>query len=415
MALAPVFTKRITPPHFRVKLVHLSSEYFLSLGVNKSPIFGYNRMMKLSLVTEPIFWAYAAAALLPILGWIYFFQTQHRESHRNVVLAFLAGIFSVIPIKLYEAYWDTAVLHLQHINLFQSLSELVRFAGLPQLSAFILVSIVVAFGLYVFTALSLLVLEVTTGDNTLAVYQRKVTKSFESPFLFITAGILCGLFAYSAQFSLHQKVWFFLLVGMLEEFIKHLCLRLSDEEKIKSVDDALAFSIIVALGFAFFENILYLHDFLTSNSPTVSQMGVYYVLRSTISVAAHVCFSAIFGYYYGLAKFSHEIYQQEVKNNQHPIFEWLHRVLHLKGETLYHEEKLMEGMLLAMVIHAVFNSLLQFNQIPILLPLLLGLMFIVLNLYHRKQILVRTGRLQGIRQRLDIDLVDHGQVLYPQA
>ena len=79
---------------------------------------------------------------------------------------------------------------------------------------------------------------------------------------------MCGILAYydstfatffnsSSSSFLHKTVWFFIIVGMLEEFVKHLVLRFSDEDKITNVQDAVEFAIIAALGFAFIEHIVY--------------------------------------------------------------------------------------------------------------------------------------------------------------
>ena len=54
--------------------------------------------------------------------------------------------------------------------------------------------------------------------------------------------------------------WYSIMIGFLEEYSKHLVVRFADDNTIYSVDSAITFSIIVALGFAFLENILYFVD-----------------------------------------------------------------------------------------------------------------------------------------------------------
>lgn len=344
-------------------------------------------------ITSADFLLYMFMSLVPILGWLYFFQSKHREKRSYVALTFLAGMLSVVPIKLYEKYWDSAIFYFEHINLFEYLSALVHLPEMPRFLAFVTVNALVGIGLFLFTGLMMFVLEVCTGDNSIRLFRQKVRKIIESPLFFISIGILCGIVAYVLSFGLDSRVWFFVIVGMLEEFIKHLVLRFSDEEKIRSVDDALSYAIIVALGFAFVENILYFHNFAENTSSSLQQLSLFFILRSTVSVMAHVCFSAVLGYFYGLARFSHEIYQVEAAQNQHPFIDWMHRVLHMKGETIYHEEKMMEGMLLAMVLHAVFNSLLEFGLVTWMVIFLLVLFFLVLNLFHRKQVYAQSGYL----------------------
>jgi len=347
----------------------------------------------ISFLTSANFLLYVAMSLVPILGWIYFFQKKNHEKKIYVILTFIAGMLAVIPIKLYEKYWDTAILYFEHINLFEYLAELVRVPEFSKFLAYVSMHALIGIGLFAFIALIMFVLEIFTGDNTFQTFKRKTKKAFESPLFFIMIGILCGVIAYFFSFSLNQKIWFFVIVGMLEEFVKHLVLRFSDEEKIKSVDDALSFAIIIALGFAFVENIVYFHNFSKVSDSNIQQLSIFFVLRSTVSVMAHVCFSAILGYFYGIARFSKEIYQQEVLEHRHPVIQILHKILHLKGSVLFHEEKMLEGMLLAMFVHAVFNSLLEFGQVTLMIVFLLGLFLWVLNLFHRKQLHFQTGNL----------------------
>lgn len=327
--------------------------------------------------------AAALVSFVPIALWIWFFQAQHREKKGAVALAFAAGMISVVPIKIYEKYWSTAIWHLEHVNIFQHIAELVNVPQMATFLAFLVASVVVALGIFLFIALAMGALEIISFDNSATVFLKKFKRLLDTPFLFVSAGVLVALVAFSSMITLHDKVWFFLMVGMLEEFTKHLCLRFADEEKINSVDDAISYAIIVALGFAFVENVMYVQNFISAVQPTGQQFTVFFLLRSSVSVIAHVCFSAIFGYFYGLAMFSHELYWCEVQQRRHVFLQWLHRVVHLKGEVVYREEKMMEGLLLAMVLHAIFNSLLEFNHQGKMIALIVCMFVVVLNLYHR--------------------------------
>ncbi|HEY5714083.1 MAG TPA: PrsW family glutamic-type intramembrane protease [Candidatus Gracilibacteria bacterium] len=334
----------------------------------------------------------ALIAFVPIVCWIYFFQTQHHEKRAYVVLTFLAGMLSVMPIKLYEKYWDTAVWYLEHINLFERLSDITRIPSLDTFLAYMVTSVVVSLALFIFVFLMMFCLEVFSGDDTMVTFKDKAEKALESPFLFVGTGLFFGIAAFYLNTRLEHAIWFFVMVGVLEEFIKHLVTRFSDEEHILSIADAIQFSIIVALGFAFVENIIYfLGVFQDTNMALGKNMIIFVVLRSVISVTAHVCFSAIMGYFYGIAYFACEVYQEESKRLQHPFTALLHRVLHLKETTVFREEKMLEGMLLAATIHAAFNSLLEFNQMNVIVVLLCGLFFIVLNLLHRMDVYQKTG------------------------
>ncbi len=343
---------------------------------------------------------YAFVAFVPILLWFFFFRKHLPKKKSYLVLTFLAGVLSVLPIKLYEKYWNTAVFELEHVNLFKHLSALLNLQDGASLVTYVTAMVIVLLGIFVFAALMMFLLEVLSGDNTIKVFQQKFLKICESPRFFISVGVVCGVVAFFSSLSLHEKVWFFMLVGVLEEFIKHLVLRFADENKIHSVGEAVQYAIVVALGFAFMENILYFHSIGNLALLSTQEVALLVGLRSLVSVGAHVGFSAILGYFYGIAKFSSEIYQKEAAENRHPFIEKFHQIMHLKGSVLFHEEKMMEGAILAMLLHGVFNSLLEFGLIGFVFPYIFILIVVVMHILHRQEHL----RLQGrIASRIPIE------------
>ena len=223
----------------------------------------------------------ASIAFLPILGWFYFFRNDLPRQHKYIILTFIAGMISVLPIKLYEKYWHLAVFNLEHLNLFKSLADLANMQSLPSLIAYVLTSIIVMMGIFFFVAVLMFLLEVGTGDNSVKVFKQKLCKVFETPWFFVSVAVICGLLAYAMTLSLSEKIWFFVMVGILEEFVKHLVLRFSDEYKIDSVSEAIQFSIIVALGFAFVENILYFTQVLETGLVVGPQFLILIVLPFT--------------------------------------------------------------------------------------------------------------------------------------
>ncbi len=330
-------------------------------------------------------------AFLPILGWLYFFRDNLPKHYSYIVLTFMAGMLSVIPIKLYEAYWHTAVWKLEHLNVFKYLAEVAHLQTLPSLLAYILTSVIVMMGMFFFVALLMSVLEIGSGDNTWRVFKRKTVKIFETPWFFVSVAVLCGLLAYALTLSMSEKIWFFVMVGILEEFVKHLVLRFSDEDKIYSVSEAIQFSIIVALGFAFVENILYFSQVIEASLMSGPQLFALIVLRSILSTGAHVSFSAILGYYYGLAKFSNEIWQRQELCRRYNWLQIVHEKVGIRCSTLFHDEKMMEGVILAMGAHAIFNALLEFNLVMVVFPYIFALLLWVVHLLHQKQLHVYFG------------------------
>ncbi len=96
-----------------------------------------------------------------------------------------------------------------------------------------------------------------------------------------------GIF-YTAVFS-------YLIVALSEEGSKFLALRFSAYRR-KSFDDpfdGIVYAVIVSMGFATLENIMY-----------VTQHGIGTgILRMFLSVPAHATFGVLMGYHIGLAKF----------------------------------------------------------------------------------------------------------------
>ncbi len=336
---------------------------------------------------------FAGISFVPILAWIYFFQKQNYEKKKYVIITFFAGMMSIIPIKLYEKYWDISVWKLEHLNLFKYLDNVAGTQTVGSVLAFVIVSIIVSSAIFLFSALIMFVLEIFSRDNDFSCYEKKVAKISESPFLFVTIGAFIGFLTAFLALYFPEKVWFFVVVGMLEEYAKYLMLRFADENKIGNVADAISFAIIIALGFAFVENVVYLSKFWFNTSQNFAGFTAFFVLRSTISVVAHVCFSAIVGYFYGIAHFSDEIYQEEVRENKHFLLKLIHKIFHLKAAPLFHEEKLLEGLLIAMLIHAFFNSLLEFELVIWVIPFIIGIFLYILNLLHRHENHIRRGNI----------------------
>lgn len=187
----------------------------------------------------------------------------------------------------------------------------------------------------------------------------------------------------------------FLLVGVIEEISKIYTVKLVDKDRIRSIDDAIEFAIIAGLGFAFVENSIYFYNILTSRG--FEEFVFPFVFRSLFSTFAHVMFSGIFGYFYGVAHFAQPILQKEIRENRHPIIKWLHKVSHFKKETLFHEEKILEGLIAAVLLHAVFNIFLEMEWIFLIAPFLLGGYLILDYLLSQKENMKNYKKLLPVR------------------
>jgi len=89
----------------------------------------------------------------------------------------------------------------------------------------------------------------------------------------------------------------FFKVALVEEFSKFVFIRfiLYPNKNFNEPFDGIVYAAMVGLGFATFENILYVFHY---GIPTG-------VLRMFTAVPAHACFAVLMGYFLGKAKFTH--------------------------------------------------------------------------------------------------------------
>lgn len=95
-----------------------------------------------------------------------------------------------------------------------------------------------------------------------------------------------------------QAVHAFLIVALVEEFSKFIFVRgiLYRNNNFNEPMDGIVYAVMVSMGFATFENILYVY-----------QGGVATAIaRMLTAVPAHATFGVLMGYYLGKAKFEHK-------------------------------------------------------------------------------------------------------------
>jgi len=94
----------------------------------------------------------------------------------------------------------------------------------------------------------------------------------------------------------HQFLKAFFMVGLVEEFSKYIIVRYYAQPKkaFNEPFDGIIYAVMVSMGFAFVENLLYVFD-----------GGIQVALiRAITAVPAHAVFAIIMGYFMGIAKFS---------------------------------------------------------------------------------------------------------------
>lgn len=181
----------------------------------------------------------------------------------------------------------------------------------------------------------------------------------------------------------------FISVGIVEEIVKQGLVRIIDRRYllIQTINESIQYSLVAALGFSFAENIFYIYSIYTQLG--IQQLFVPYLFRSVFTTCAHLIFSGFFGYYYGIAKFSLNIVEQSRWTGKKERFtRWLAHRLAISTFEAHKQITILKGAIIAISMHAIFNFLLQFNQIIPVVLYISASYLLLRHLLHQ-----RTGRL----------------------
>lgn len=178
--------------------------------------------------------------------------------------------------------------------------------------------------------------------------------------------------------------------AMVEEVVKGMMLYVIDRSKvgIQTINDAVGYSILIGLGFSFVENITYF--FVIAQFTGLSGLLPVVIFRSIFTMCGHMSFSGIFGYYYGISKFSKPLLETKLwKREKAYGIRILSKILSLHEAIAFRKYMLLKGLACAMLIHAFFNGLLQVEQfLAAILLVGAGLIFLLYLLAHRSGALV---------------------------
>ncbi len=183
----------------------------------------------------------------------------------------------------------------------------------------------------------------------------------------------------------------FMIVGLIEEVMKMISVKVVDDDEIKTIDDSIEFFIIAALGFSFTENILYFYNIWLAHGS--SNLFLPFLFRSSFSTFAHLLFSGVLGYYYGTAHFAKPILQEEIKKNRKHWTIFLHKIFNIRKAKLFHQERILEGLLISIGLHAIFNILLEMNLTFMIVPFLVTGYVAINYLFDKKESHKNYGKL----------------------
>ena len=186
----------------------------------------------------------------------------------------------------------------------------------------------------------------------------------------------------------------FCIVGVIEEAMKHIAVRAMGGDEFRDIDDVIELSVLCALGFSFTENIMYFHNIWMNQG--AHNLLVPFVFRSIFSTFAHVLFSGVMGYYYGISHFSTPILREQKKILWPKMME---RIFGIDDELIFSAQNLAQGFLIAAGLHAIFNVFLEMNWTFLLVPyLIIGYMY--LNyLFEKKENHKKYGYLTSKEER----------------
>lgn len=176
----------------------------------------------------------------------------------------------------------------------------------------------------------------------------------------------------------------FMIVGVIEEVAKFSAVKLTDHKKLSSVTDCIEYFIIVSLGFSFAENIIYFYNIMHVRG--VDSVFLPFVFRSLFSTFAHVMFSGIFGYYYGLAKFAEQVMDEKYNRRRWGLVRKIISLFRLNRLQTFHDQKIAQGLLIAVILHAFFNIFLEMNWTFFIVPFLTGGFILLSYMFDNRRV-----------------------------
>lgn len=339
----------------------------------------YNRKLtkKVSL-----FYATFLATTTFAWGWMFYKKDYHPQPLGIIFKSFLGGSLSMIPLFCYRYIYENYFPEIASYQIFKPLFDSFLLSGV----VYFLHNLVILFLL-----LTLLtgVLSITLTFFKHEVLENILTALKSEELEFVSVSLMIGVLIYLERIFegvFNMPIVATLLGGILfltviEEYVKHLVVRFIDDKRISDVDDAITLSIVAGLAFAFIETIIYAlnaHDW-----------GLI-LPRSLMSIPIHVISSGIFGYYYGLAHFAKPIAIASKNEKTCSInFKWLHWIYRVKRSTIYKQEKIVQGLVLATAFHAFANVLFEMNLTFIVIPLIAVGLTLLTRLYKESQIIYR--------------------------
>ena len=288
-------------------------------------------------------------AAIPIAVWLFITLKQGPSSKKIALMVFGFGCITAPALLGLQVVWEgrTAVI-----------MALIPLLGL---SIFI-------FDSYIKKTIAFILLILCVVSNYIASFQW--IWSIKIPQFNLQSAIETNASSY-----ITATILSLLLFVVMEENIKLYVMKVIDRKTlyISKINDAMIYAIAAALGFSFAENVYYLYSWWPSISN--SELITMYIFRGIFTTAAHMTYSGIFGYYYGIGKFSMVINQQNlIEGNQDKISQYISKIFNIPPSEGFRQKTVLKGLFIAMGLHFSINFMLQAQQdygIQILLPIVI--------------------------------------------
>lgn len=258
-----------------------------------------------------------AVAVIPVVVWCGIFLPYHRERLSVIFCLFFAGMLSTAPILFYDA--------------------LVR-RGIT---------------------LDFLLFKIET-------------QSFSRSAHLLVDDLWPALSQVGA--SLSSTFIAFLIVGVIEEGSKFWVLRRAGGQFATSIADLMQMAILVALGFAFAENVTttgyfvgFVKEFLfrPEGADWIGFLGNV-TGRSVLTTMVHIVSTGVLGYFLGLAVFAGPILKNQAATSiNRRILQYFHVIFGMREDAIFRRQMLTVGFLSAALLHALSNFMVT---LPDILP-----------------------------------------------
>lgn len=308
---------------------------------------------------------------IPIVLWGYLFShfDDSQLNRKRFLVWILAGWISVIPVLYLQDFISST--NFLYLNIFSSVAGMKNFwdifsVFLSFFSVLFFVSIIPFLIFFWFSDISNKLKNFWKNYLTFTLY------------LVFTGLLLYLLGLFFDRFTLFDRsydywlsfwdvifnsfklvIFYYIIIAILEELSKFFCFNYSQLFSVISLRQSILYAIFVALGFAFFENILYFKKLYELHGFGKDLVAVYFS-RNIFSVVLHVLCSSVLAYYFSSVylKFKTKINAEFIKT----LFIWF---------------------FFAVLLHWLFDIFLTFNVTFFIFIYLIGSYFYLTYIFYK--------------------------------